>query len=240
MNKYKHKIPKEDLKRFAKEIAKKLVASDYKAGRVKDPTKIDEKQQKKVKDFCKQFFDKAAYKHKKHEEEKTARRDKKGSKAAETPTAMSPESQDTPALSMKKEESDIEMSDHDEPTPNPDETPSDSRALKRKRGSSSPVAHVKTEDDGAKSPFKKLVAEATGNGHVDAAEPPPPPPPPAPMETPPASTPREDADGMEIEADLHDEGDVMFRDKSMADVKALAQAGGDEEEEFVGEDGMRV
>ena len=62
MNKYKHKIPKDDLKRFAKDVAKKLVSSDYKAGRVDDPTKISEKQQKKVKSYCKDKSDSQAIK----------------------------------------------------------------------------------------------------------------------------------------------------------------------------------
>lgn len=74
MNKYKSKIPRDDLKRFAKEIAKKLVNSDFKSGRVHDPTKIDEKHQQKVKKFCKDFFDKAAHKHKKHEDERAIRK----------------------------------------------------------------------------------------------------------------------------------------------------------------------
>src|ERR1700744_5237494 len=90
MNKYKHKIPRDDLKRFAKEIAKKLVASDYKAGRVKDPTKIEERQIKKVKEFCKQFFEKAYQKHKKHEAEKEAREKGKKPKVDGHGTAPSP------------------------------------------------------------------------------------------------------------------------------------------------------
>ena len=219
MNKYKHKIPKEDLKRFGKEIAKKLVASDYKAGRVNDPTKIDEKQQKKVKEYCKQFFDRAAHKHKKHEDGRVTKKASKSADAA-TPTAMLPTTDQNVSPNIKKEDSDdedVKMSDHEfENGPTPD-TPSESNALKRKRGDSSPVVKNET-DDPSKSPFKKLNTET----------PPPPPPPPAPpMETPPATTPTED---MEVEADLHDEGDTMFKDKSMADVRALAQQMGDDEE----------
>ena len=219
MNKYKHKIPRDDLKRFAKEIAKKLVASDYKAGRVKDPTKIDEKQQKKVKEFCKQFFDKAAYKHKKHEEEKTGRKASKGDEIA-TPTAMSPSTDQNVSPNVKKEDSedeDVKMSDRElENGPTPD-TPSEPNMLKRKRGDSSPVIKEETHDP-SQSPHKKVNVEG----------PPPPPPPPAPpIETPPATTPQSE---MEVEADLHDEGDTMFRDKSMADVRALAQQMGDDEE----------
>lgn len=225
MNKYKHKIPKEDLKRFGKEIAKKLVSSDYKAGRVKDPTKIDEKQQKKVKDYCKQFFDKAAHKHKKHEDEKTARTVSKGTDVA-TPAAMSPSTDQNVSPNIKKDDSDdedVKMSDHELENGHTPDTPSDPNALKRKRGNSSPVVKDEAEDL-TKSPFKKLNTET----------PPPPPPPPAPpAETPPADTPTDD---MEVEADLHDEGDTMFKDKSMADVRALAQQMGDDDEMDDGHD----
>jgi [histone H3]-lysine36 N-trimethyltransferase len=224
MNKYKHKIPRDDLKRFAKEIAKKLVLSDFNANRVKDPTKIDDKQQKKVKDFCKQFFDKAAYKHKKHEEERAARKGKKDTSAS-TPATQSPTADQDLSPDLKKEDSgdeDVKMSDHEDNKPTPD-TPSEPGTLKRKRGDSSPVVKDETEDDPTKSIYKKLNVET----------PPPPPPPPAPpVETPPALTPRDD---MEIEADLHDEGDTNFKDKSMADVQALAQQEGDDDDEVMGD-----
>ena len=59
MDKFRNKLPKEDLKKFAKEIGKKLVASDFKHNRVEDPTKITDKQEKKVKKYVKEFFDKA-------------------------------------------------------------------------------------------------------------------------------------------------------------------------------------
>lgn len=62
MNKYAKKLPKDDLKKFAKEVNKKLVASDFKHGRVEDPTKISEKQEKKVKKYVKEFFDKVVEK----------------------------------------------------------------------------------------------------------------------------------------------------------------------------------
>ena len=222
MNKYKQKIPRDDLKRFAKEIAKKLVSSDFKAGRVKDPTKVDDKQQKKVKEFCKQYFDKAAQKHKKHEDDRAKRKASKGE--TNTPAAMSPEaSQDISPYELKKEESDddedIKMEEHDLEKPTP-ETPSETQAsLKRKRIDSSPTVKHE-EEDPTKSPMKKLAVEA----------PPPPPPPPAPpAETPPALTPQDDmdVDGHEHE---HDQGDTNFAEKSMADVRALAQMEGDDED----------
>src|SRR5882757_9582421 len=112
MSRYKHKIPRDDLKRFAKEISKKLVASDYKAGRVKDPTKIDEKQQRKVKDFCKQFFEKAYQKHKKHEIEKAAR--EKGKKP-QGDGEIAPSPAESPSRSpVAEEDEDVKMSEDED------------------------------------------------------------------------------------------------------------------------------
>ncbi|ETN36871.1 uncharacterized protein HMPREF1541_07858 [Cyphellophora europaea CBS 101466] len=245
MNRYKHKIPREDLKRFAKEIAKKLVASDFKGGRVKDPTKIDEKQQRKVKEYCKQFFDKAAHKHKKHEEQKAAKKTKKVEGGQETPS-QSP----LVKAEFADDDEDIKMSDHeldDKPTltPEPD-TPSEaSQSLKRKRESPS----IKDEDvDAPRSPLKKLHLDTTDEKDTAPAPPPPPPPPPAtdsPMDmTPNGSTPGPDQDGdgeaeMEIDAENEEQaekqlhahgGESKFKEMSVADVKALAQMGDEEDE----------
>lgn len=249
MNKYKHKIPRDDLKRFAKEIAKKLVASDFKGGRVKDPTKIDEKQQRKVKEFCKQFFDKAAHKHKKHEEEREARKSKKDGVSKDTPDG-------SPAVKAEfaDEDEDIKMSDNeleDKVSPTPEiGTPSEtSQSLKRKRES----PNIKEEGiDAPRSPLKKLHVD-TEDVKASPPAPPPPPPPPAtdsPMDmTPNGSTPGQerdqypDDDGeveMEIDAEndaqaeqkLHAHGgESKFKEMSVADVKALAQMEGGEEDE---------
>ena len=70
VDKFRHKLPKDELKRHAKEVAKKLVNSDFKNNRVEDPTQISEKQQKKVKNFCKEYFDKAVVKQREREKKK--------------------------------------------------------------------------------------------------------------------------------------------------------------------------
>ena len=57
MKKFSSQLPKDDLKKFAKEVGKKLVASDFKNNRVQDPTKISEKQEKKVKSYVKEYFE---------------------------------------------------------------------------------------------------------------------------------------------------------------------------------------
>src|SRR3954447_10996419 len=112
MNKYKAKIPREDLKRFAKELAKKLVESDFKGGRVEDPTKISDKHQQKVKKYCKEFFEKAAHKHSKHEKEKAAKKVKLANgtmtdgMSASTSMATSPKQNldASPEVDVKKED----------------------------------------------------------------------------------------------------------------------------------------
>lgn len=228
MNKYKHKIPKDDLKRFAKDVAKKLVASDYKAGRVENPHKISEKQQKKVKAYCKDYFDKAASKHKKLEEEKSARKEKhdhshsKPTSSQPTPSHSPPHTITHVDFTPKKEEEDEDskMSDIEEHavlSPG-DHTKFDS--LKRKRSADLDSMLKEEEDDLTMSPAKKINLE------LNAFSTPPPPPPPAP----PADTPSEhnspervvdhEHDG-EHEPDIH--ADTNFKSKSMADVLAQAQ-----------------
>lgn len=257
MNKYKNKIPKEDLKRFAKEIAKKLVNSDFKAGRVKDPTKIDERQQKKVKDFCRQFFDKAYQKHKKHEQDKAARKAHKEGRArgegtTESSTIASPAGSPGQAnLSPRHDNGaeDIEMSDgedldasavHVSASPSSAQTPSERNGtLKRKRidpdDATAPIEDEEVQEPTA-SPAKRI------NSSMEVDTPPPPPPPPAPpVETPPASTPREGEGDADVELhpedrlDIH--ADTNFRGRSMADVLAQAQqedSDGDMDDSVVG------
>lgn len=230
MNKYKHKIPKDDLKRFAKDVAKKLVASDYKAGRVENPTKISEKQQKKVKAYCKDYFEKAAQKHKKIEEEKTARKDKLGASSPK-PSSLQPTPLNSPPATghsqletPKKEEDDedIKMSDIEDHDTMP-QSPSESTkydSLKRKRSADLDALVKEEDDDLTKSPAKKL------NLDINAILAPPPPPPPAP----PAGTPSDHNSPADLaehehigetEPDIH--ADTNFKGKSMADVLAQAQ-----------------
>lgn len=70
MDKFHHKLPKEVLKRHAREVSKTLVSSDYKHKRVDDPTAISEKQEKKVRLYVKEYLDKAVVKYHEHEEKK--------------------------------------------------------------------------------------------------------------------------------------------------------------------------
>ena len=162
-------------KRRAK-ISKKLVSSDFKNHRVEDPTKISSRQEKHVKKYVKEYFDKAVAKKREHEKKKAGRRGKEGESAASPTPAM--------VADVKKveEESDgdqdMAMSDGDEcekpklesATP---VTPSDqllqAEGLKRKRVNDEDPDSMKLEDHEA-TPSKRLKSQSP---------PPPPPPPPA-------------------------------------------------------------
>jgi [histone H3]-lysine36 N-trimethyltransferase len=236
MNKYKSKLPRDDLKRFAKEvssvlfltaeavtdisiqIADKLVNSDFKSGRVDDPTKIDEKHEKKVKKYCKEFFDKAAYKHRKLEKERATRKQKSEeskSNDAAAADATSPVLNLDASPDMKREgnseDDDVKMSEDEEekPTPPSPSIGTNGDGLKRKREEDD-EEDLKAEIDITKSPAKRMKSESP---------PPPPPPPGPPVDTPPMQS--EDASPTETDEHLH--ADTSFAEKSMADVLAQAQ-----------------
>lgn len=200
------------------QIADKLVNSDFKSGRVQDPTKIDEKHEKKVKNYCKEFFDKAAYKHRKHEKEKAARKPKSETlKANGTAVveASSPVLNLDASPDMKKEgnsdDDDVKMSDDEDEKPSPP-TPSagmNGDGLKRKRDQDD-EEDIKADVDITQSPAKRMKSESP---------PPPPPPPEPPVDTPPMQS--EDASPSDTENHLH--ADTSFAEKSMADVLAEAQ-----------------
>lgn len=227
MSKYKHKLPKDDLKRFGKEVAKKLVSSDYKSGRVKDPTSIEEKHQKKIKAYCKEYLDKALAKHKKHEDERVARKAKRQgamSLSASATPLQSPMimADDTPVKDENSDPEDVKLSDHDMSFASPNSPSQSNGALKRKRGSPNDLEGVKHEDDSfPASPAKKLNAQYDS----DTASPPPPPPPPAP----PVDTPH-DANTPDTNTSMDIHADTNFKSRSMADVLAQAQQEGEDEE----------
>ena len=161
------------------------MSSDFKNHRVDDPTKISPRQEKQVKKFVKEYFEKAVAKKREHEKKKAERTSKEGDSAASS----------TPAViaGVKEKEKgesdgdqDMAMSDEDEDekpklAPATPVTPSDqlmqAERLKRKRANNED-ADMKLEDDEA-TPSKRLKSES----------PPPPPPPPPPADgTPPDSS----------------------------------------------------
>ncbi|KAJ5123974.1 uncharacterized protein N7515_007799 [Penicillium bovifimosum] len=150
---YKNKIPRDDLKRFAKEISKKMVESDYKKNRVTDPTvMISAKHEKTVKGYCKSYFQKAAEKH--------AARAREKSQSAQSQGA-------TTNTGTEEPNTDTKMSGDDTPAVDGASSPMPYDDLKRKRGS---VTSFDGSMDGNSSPYKQQKS---------IPPPPPPPPPPA-------------------------------------------------------------
>ncbi|BDD61998.1 histone methyltransferase set2 [Monascus purpureus] len=164
VDKFKHKLPKDELKRHAKEIAKKLVNSDFKNNRVEDPTVVSEKQQKKVKKFCKEYFDKAVVKHREHEKKKAAKKAKENGEK-ETPETHQTEKDDE----SDNEALDVKMSDDEAGKEESRSSPMDAgepgAGLKRKREELKLDGEAVDECD---SPSKRQRSST----------PPPPPPPP--------------------------------------------------------------
>ncbi|RMZ90657.1 hypothetical protein DV736_g2107, partial [Chaetothyriales sp. CBS 134916] len=146
MNKYKHKIPRDDLKRFAKEIAKKLVASDFKAGRVKDPTEIGEKQQRKT-----TSQDVSPQEHKKEGE--------------------SDNEED-----IKMEELAEEVDDEDKVTPDTPMSEAQASLKRKRVDTSSPTANTDEDGGPAKSPIRKVAADGVPPPPPPPAPPADPPP----------------------------------------------------------------
>ncbi|KAH6642557.1 hypothetical protein C7974DRAFT_301521 [Boeremia exigua] len=112
---YRKKLEKDDLKRLSKEVAKKLVRGDYKSGRVKDPAaKISSKHEKTLKNYVKDFMDKAVKKKEEREKVRAARGDAVPDDDGATP--------DTPQIEMEEAIAAIDASPNDS-----------SSELKRKR-----------------------------------------------------------------------------------------------------------
>ncbi|KAI9697710.1 MAG: histone methyltransferase set2 [Bogoriella megaspora] len=177
MNKYKGKIPKDDLKRIAKEVSKKLVESDYKHNQVSDPTKISASRELKVKDFCKKFFARAHHKLKEKtklkEDGQKAISEKFELQKYETSTisgAEKPADIDDTVLSDAEMDPDDEKATPSETPPTQDTSPND---LKRKLEDNNGTTFMNEE---LNSPVKRVKSETLNA---------PPPPPPPPVESPP-------------------------------------------------------
>ena len=195
MDKYKDKLPKDDLKRFAKEvprykyllvpypaytcrqISKKLVNSDYKNNRVKDPTKCPEKQEKQVKKYVKEFFDKAVEKDKERQAKKGTKRAKEGNAYKSPPREGKAEAPKVDAVAKSDDDQQMAMSDDEEEKPIVESTtpatPMDQLSVidKLKRKREEEINSMTGRREFSTPPSKRLQSEAP---------PPPPPPPPAP------------------------------------------------------------
>lgn len=140
------------------QVAKKLVRGDYKSGRVKDPTaKLSSRHEKTVKNYVKEFLDKALRK----KEERSKHKTQTGVKSETKPGTP-----DTPKGSVKAEDWDDDMLDlKQDVAASHDASPADSASeLKRKR-----------EEDASLDSPKRL---RTDTDELPSAPPPPPPPPP--------------------------------------------------------------
>ncbi len=158
------------------------MSSDFKNHRVEDPTKISSRQEKHVKKYVKEYFDKAVAKKREHDKKKAERRGKEGDSAASpTPATVA----DVKEEGESDGDQDMAMSDDDEDAKPKLEsatpvTPSDqllqAEKLKRKRDQDEDLDSTKVEDN-----------EATPSKRPRSESPPPPPPPPPADGTPPDS-----------------------------------------------------
>ncbi|KAI0167933.1 hypothetical protein BJ166DRAFT_243902 [Pestalotiopsis sp. NC0098] len=185
MDKFRHKLPRDDLKKFAKDVNKKLVASDYKNRRVEDPNSISKKQEQKIKSFVKDFFDKAVQKYNESEKRKN---DKLRNGASSSPKLPATATKLGAEAKIDDLEDDIVMTDDEGIGSTPSEQ-------KRKRDDD--VDMTPTE------PYPKRVKEE------DAPTPPPPPPPPPATDVPDGVPASADSDAFkQQEAELERENEL--------------------------------
>ncbi|KKZ60339.1 histone-lysine N-methyltransferase SETD2 [[Emmonsia] crescens] len=178
MDKFKHKLPKEDLKRYAKEVGKKLVNSDFKNNRVDDPTKVGEKQIKQIKKYCKEYFDKAVVKQRAYEKKKA---EKKASDAAKSTGGGSKEEGDKTGLPQSLETQDAKR--EDESDVEEDIKMSDDEMDKMEDKKSSPMSVDENKLKRKRNADGRLYVDGDTRGpspckRTKSATPPPPPPPP--------------------------------------------------------------
>lgn len=176
-DKYYKRLPKEDLKKFVKDVNKTLAASDYKHGRVNDPSKVEEKQQSKIRKYTRDFLDKAVKKHELRQAEKASANNKSLEDGAAEPSGSTLSGA---AEGSKKSPpgTDARVQSTNDSAPRSADSPDSSATdLKRKRGESHDVENVEgaaADLTPGYTPLAKRVKE------TDVEEPSPPPPPPTP------------------------------------------------------------
>lgn len=216
LDKFRHKLPKEELKRLGKDVAKKLVASDYKNNRVNDPAApLTEKQVRNIKKYVKDFLDRAVSKYEAHQKKRAPETTKNGTVNGK-PTAGEDKLGESPVESSQEREAgadDIVLSDVDE------ESPDGADRKKRKRDVEAMDVSVGSPLDGPD--MKRLKEDGT-----DGATPPPPPPPPP--ENPDASQTAEERALLQQEEELMRENEEAQRldDEEQARKKARPAVNG--------------
>ncbi|KAH6984887.1 hypothetical protein BKA56DRAFT_481002 [Ilyonectria sp. MPI-CAGE-AT-0026] len=201
LDKFHHKLPREELKRLGKDVAKKLVASDYKNERVGDPSAaLSDKQANKMKKYVKDFLDRALEKYTEHQQRKVARETQKPARDHRAPRGtarlddVAGDSFDS--LQSKADDGeDIVLSDNEalETSGSPDR--------KRKREAEVVDSPSLTPSDG---PLTKRPRE----DELDDTSPPPPPPPPPESDM-------EDVMGAEQQA-LREQEEALMRENEEA------------------------
>jgi len=161
MDKFRNQLTRDELKKFAKEVSKTLMKSDFKHNRVEDPTKISDKLAKKAKKYVKEFFEKAVEKKRAEERARAERHKLSGTNGSSSENGKIPEDEniDLTPLAASPSPSAPGAPIHSPTTTYPD--PSD---LKRKREDEEDIE----TPDGDSSESNKRLKET----------PPPPPPPP--------------------------------------------------------------
>lgn len=182
LDKFRHKLPKDELKRLGKEIAKKLVASDYKNNRVSDPTAaLGEKQASKIRKHVRDFLDRAVEKYQEHQRRKDERDGEKPRGAEDGPGSQSIPVKD-PSFDSAVE-SPFAKGTPEIPDDRPDGslsepeggTPPGSLERKRKRDEEGILSRCVTPCD---EPDAKRLRETEDFEPTPSPPPPPPPPPP--------------------------------------------------------------
>ncbi|KAK2589525.1 histone methyltransferase set2 [Conoideocrella luteorostrata] len=176
LDKFRHKLPKDELKRLGKEIAKKLVASDYKNGRVDDPTTaLSEKQALKIKKYVKDFLTRAVEKYDEHQRKQAP---SNGPMTTIKTTATTTSHLEDSTASNNKEvdgssPKDVEIGDvADDPASDIDGESPSSQDRKRKREADLAL------DSAAATPTEGRDTKRIRSEDVPEQSPPPPPPPP--------------------------------------------------------------
>lgn len=147
-----------------------MVDSDFKHNRVEDPNHISEKQQQKIKKYCKEYFEKAVAKRKAHEKTKAARpggskseRDDYGKSISPTPRGES-----TDLAEVKADETDgdgdVNISDDDNDAGEP-YLDDQEQAVKRKREATEETERGNSEA----SPVKRQKSSTPPSDHHPSA-----------------------------------------------------------------------
>lgn len=152
-----------------------MVSSDYKHGRVKDPTaKLDHKAEKQVKNYAKEFFDKVVKKKKAEREQRKAK--EKSKEAGHTAPAGSPPMAEKSTVEDAAND-DVELSDNEIEG-------EDLQAVETPTGPQlSPDSKKRKADEDEQTIAGALKRMRSESETGDLAPPPPPPPPPPPADS---------------------------------------------------------